>query len=802
MPEEIIPKLVEEEMKSNYLDYSMSVIISRALPDVRDGLKPVHRRILIAMNDLGLEHNKRFRKCAKICGDVSGNYHPHGESVVYPSLVRLAQDFSLRYPLVDGQGNFGSLDGDAPAAMRYTECRLRRTAEDMIQDLDKETVELVPNYDGTLKEPTVLPAKIPNLLVNGSSGIAVGMATNIPPHNMNEICEGVIQVINNPQITVKELLGTVKAPDFPTGALIVGTNAIEEAYQTGRGKLILRAKTHIEETKNRTKIIATEIPYQVNKAQLIEHIAEMVKEKKIEGISDLRDESNKEGIRIVIELKHETNPEILLNQLYKHTKLQTTYGILMLALEDKTPKILNLKEMLEQFIKHRFGIVTKRTQFELTRAEGKLHILEGLITTLDDIDNAIRLIKQSACINDAKKALISAFRLSEIQVQAVLDMKLQKLTSLEQDKMREEQRGLVQSITEYNIILADSQKVFGIIKKETEEIRERYGDNRRTQIIGMTEHLEEEDLLEAEDVAITTTHRGYIKRLPVETYKQQKRGGKGFVAAETREEDFVEQLFIANTHDTMLFFTDRGKVHGLKAYQLPEAGRHAKGTPIINLLEMEKNEAVTACIPVKEFKEGYLVMSTKKGLIKKTSLLEFSKPRKGGITAIDLEEGDRLINVKLTNGKQQLVIATQNGLAVRFNEEDVRATGRTSKGVIGIRLKSDDQVIGMEISEEDKNLFTITEKGYGKKTPIPEYRVISRGGSGVINLKITDKNGKAVAIKSISDRDELMLISRRGIAIRIPSKDISSTGRNTQGVRIIKLGEDDMVMSAAKLAQE
>ncbi len=802
MPEEIILKLVEEEMKNNYLDYSMSVIISRALPDARDGLKPVHRRILMAMNDLGLGHNKRFRKCAKICGDVSGNYHPHGESVVYPSLVRLAQDFSLRYPLVDGQGNFGSLDGDAPAAMRYTECRLKRSAEEMLQDLDKETVELVPNYDGTLKEPTVLPAKIPNLLVNGSSGIAVGMATSIPPHNINEICEGVIQVINNPQITVKKLLETVKAPDFPTGALIVGTNAIEEAYQTGRGKLLLRARTHIEEAKNKTKIIVTEIPYQINKAQLIEHIAELAKEKKIEGISDLRDESDREGIRIVIELKHETNPEILLNQLYKHTKLQTTYGILMLALVDKIPKILNLKEMFEQFIRHRFEIVTKRTQFELRRAEEKSHILEGLIITLDDIDNAIRLIKQSEGVNEAKKALISAFKLSEIQVQAVLDMKLQRLTSLEQDKIREEQKGLMQKITEYKTILADSQKVFSIIKKETEEIKDRYGDNRRTQITGMTEHLEEEDLLEAEDAAITITHMGYIKRMPVETYKQQKRGGKGVVAAETREEDFVEQLFIANTHNTMLFFTDRGKVHGLKVYQLPEAGRHAKGTPIINLLDLKKNETVTACIPVKEFKEGYLVMSTKKGLVKKTSLLEFSKPRKGGIAAIEIEEGDKLINVKLTNGKQQLIIATQNGLAVRFNEEDIRATGRTSKGVIGIRLKGDDIVIGMEVSEDDKNLFTITEKGYGKKTPIPEYRMINRGGSGVINLKITDKNGKAVAIKSISDRDELMLISRRGIAIRLLSKDISSIGRNTQGVRIIKLGEEDTVMSAAKLAQE
>ncbi len=802
MPEEIIPKLVEEEMKNNYLDYSMSVIISRALPDARDGLKPVHRRILMAMNDLGLGHNKRFRKCAKICGDVSGNYHPHGESVVYPSLVRLAQDFSLRYPLVDGQGNFGSLDGDAPAAMRYTECRLKRSAEEMLQDLDKETVELVPNYDGTLKEPTVLPAKIPNLLVNGSSGIAVGMATNIPPHNINEICEGVIQVINNPQITVKELLGTVKAPDFPTGALIVGTDAIEEAYQTGRGKLILRAKTHIEEIKNKTKIIVTEIPYQINKAQLIEHIAELAKEKKIEGISDLRDESDREGIRIVIELKHETNPEILLNQLYRHTKLQTTYGILMLALVDKIPKILNLKEMFEQFIRHRFEIVTKRTQFELRRAEEKSHILEGLIITLDDIDNTIRLIKQSEGVNEAKKALISAFKLSEIQVQAVLDMKLQRLTSLEQGKIREEQKELVLKILEYKAILADSQKIFSIIKKETEEIKERYGDNRRTQITGMIEQLEEEDLLEAEVVAITTTHRGYIKRLPVETYKQQKRGGKGVVAAETRGEDFVEQLFIANTHNTMLFFTDRGRVHGLKVYHLPEAGRHAKGTPIINLLNLEKNETVTACIPVKEFKEGYLVMSTKKGIVKKTSLLEFSKPRKGGITSIALEEGDRLVNVKLTNGKQQLIIATQNGLAVRFNEEDIRATGRTSKGVIGIRLKGDDIVIGMEISEEDKNLFTITEKGYGKKTPIPEYRMINRGGSGVVNLKITDKNGKAVAIQSISDRDELMLISRMGIAIRILSKDISSTGRNTQGIRIIKLGEEDIVMSAAKLAQE
>ncbi len=803
MPEDIVPRLIEEEMKHSYLDYSMSVIVSRALPDVRDGLKPVHRRILIAMNDLNLVHNKRFRKCAKICGDVSGNYHPHGESVVYPSLVRLAQDFSLRYPLVDGQGNFGSIDGDAPAAMRYTEARLKELAEEILKDLDKDTVELVPNYDSTLKEPVVLPAKVPNLLLNGSSGIAVGMATNIPPHNMTEICEGIKKVIDNREISIKELIQTIKAPDFPTGAIICGTDGIDEAYKTGKGKITVRAKVHVEESKNKIKIIVSEIPYQVNKTQLIEQIAQLIRDKKLEGISDLRDESDKDGIRVVIELKASANAEVVLNQMYKHTKLQTTFGILMLALTDKTPKILNLKQIIEQFINHRFDIVTKRTQFELKKAEERSHILSGLIITLDDIDNAIRLIKQSGHVDEAKKALISNFKLSDSQVQAVLDMKLQKLTSLEQDKIREEQKNLLEKIEGYKLVLGDNQKIFEIIKRELDELKEKYGDARRTQILETVEkELEEEDLIKPEEMVITVTHLGYIKRISAEFYKQQKRGGKGVVAIGTREEDFVEHLFTANTHDYMLFFTDQGKLHWLKVHQLPQAGRQAKGTPIINLLQLAKNERVTAFVPVKEFREGYLMMATQKGIVKKVPLVEFSKPRRGGVMAIYLEEKDELINVKLTSGDQQIIIATQNGLAVRFNEKDIRATGRTSKGVRGIKLKGDDKIVGMEIVEEDKYLFTITEKGYGKRTSIKDYRLISRGGSGVINLKITEKNKKAVAVKVVSNKDELMLISKKGIAIRVPVKEISIIGRNTQGVKVMKLAEDDSIVSAAKLILE
>ncbi len=803
MPEEIISRLIEEEMKTSYLDYSMSVIISRALPDVRDGLKPVHRRILLAMNDLGLVHNKRFRKCAKICGDVSGNYHPHGESIVYPSLVRLAQNFSLRYPLIDGQGNFGSVDGDAAAAMRYTEARLREIAEELLKDLDKETVEEVPNYDGTLKEPTVLPSKIPNLLINGSSGIAVGMATNIPPHNIHEICNGVISAINNPNITIEELLPIIKAPDFPTGGVICGTAGITEAYKTGKGKILVRAKTTFEETKSRTKIIVTEIPYQLNKTLLIEQIVQLVKEKQVDSISDLRDESDKSGIRIVIELKDGANPDVVLNQLYKHTKLQTTFGILMLALVEKKPMILNLKQMIDYFIRHRFDITTKRTQFELRKAEEKSHILAGLIITLDDIDNAIRIIKKSENAADAKKGLIAVFKLTDIQVQAVLDMKLQRLTSLEQGSIREEQKNLLNKIEEYKAILADDQKIFSIIKAELEEIKEKYGDERKTQVLEtVEERLEEEDLIKSEDMAITITNLGYIKRLAVETYKQQKRGGRGIIAIGTRDDDFVEHLFIANTHNYMLFFTNQGKIHWLKVHQLPQAGRQAKGTPIVNLLGLAKDEKVTAFIHVKEFKSGYLIMATKKGIVKKTSLEEFSKPRKGGILAMNLEDGDELINVKLTTGNQQIIIATQNGLAVKIDETDVRPTGRASHGVIGIRIKNDDKVIGMEIAEEDKHLFTITTKGYGKKTPVPEYRLINRGGSGVINLKITDKNGKAIAVKTVKDIDELMLISKKGIAIRISARDISSIGRNTQGVKVMKLSEDDEVISAAKLAVE
>ncbi len=802
-PERIIPRIIEQEMKTSYLDYSMSVIVGRALPDVRDGLKPVHRRILYAMYDLGMLHNKPFKKSARIVGEILGKYHPHGDMAVYDAMVRLAQDFSLRYPLIDGQGNFGSVDGDRAAAMRYTEARLNKLAEEILQDIDKEAVDFVPNYDASLQEPSVLPAKVPNLLVNGSSGIAVGMATNIPPHNMVEVCDGIIKTIDNPEIDVLTLMQTIKAPDFPTGGIIMGGSGLREAYKTGHGKITVRAKTQLEETKTRTRIIVTEIPYMVNKAEMIEAIADLVRDKKVQGIADLRDESDRDGMRIVIDLKQGANSDVVLNQLFTHSRLQETFGINMLALVDNQPKILSLKDMIQEYITYRRSIVRKRTQFDLKQAEDKAHILEGLIIALDHIDPVILLIKRSKSADEAKKSLIGFYHLSEKQAQAILDMTLRRLTSLEQDKIRSEHSDLLKLIKELKDILASEVRILGIIKAELLELKEKYGNARKTQLMETeVAAMQEESLIKPEDDVITITHAGYVKRLPMDTYKQQRRGGKGIIAAETKEEDFIENLFVANTHDYILFFTNLGKVHWIKVYQLPEAGRYAKGTAIVNILQLGQGEKVTAFIPVKQFEENkFLFMVTANGTVKKTSLAEFSNPRKGGIIALGLDEKDELKSVMLTDGNQQIIIATKQGMAVKFHEGDVRPMGRTATGVIGIRLR-DDQVVGATIADDKLSLVTITENGYGKRSPISDYRLINRGGVGVINIKITDKNGQVVSIAQVTDNDELMLISQSGVLIRTPVTGISIIGRNTQGVRVMRLDEKDKVISLAKIVPE
>ncbi len=800
--EKILTKEIDEEMKSSYLDYAMSVIVSRALPDVRDGLKPVHRRILYAMFRDGLLHNKNFSKCAGVVGEVLKKYHPHGDMAVYDALVRLAQPWNMRYPLVEGQGNFGSIDGDSAAAYRYTEARLDILGEEILADIDRETVDFVPNFDSRAKEPVVLPSKIPNLLVNGSSGIAVGMATNIPPHNMKEVVDATLAQIDNPEIETEELMNFVKAPDFPTGGIILGIKGVREAYRKGYGIIRVRAKTSMEKGKNAERIIVTEVPYQVNKAQMIEQIAELVNEKKITGIADLRDESNREGIRVIIELKKDANSEVVLNQLFTHSKMESSFGIMMISLVDNQPKTLPLREMIQYFIEHRVIVVTKRTEFDLRKATERNHLLGGLIIALNSIDAVVKLIKESKNTETATSGLVSRFKLTEVQAKAVLEMRLQRLSSLEQEKIREEQKEILLEIRKLREILSSKQNILSVIKGELLEIKEKYGDERRTEISGEAEELEIEDLIKPEEMIITISHSGYIKRSPLSAYRQQHRGGRGVTAASTKEGDFVEDIFTANTHSYILFFTDNGNVHWIKVYNIPEASKQAMGKPIVNLLELEK-EKVSAFIPVKEFDDRhYLVLATKKGITKKTNLEEYSRPRKGGIIAINLEEGDELINAELTDGSKQIVIATKNGLAVRFNEEDVRSVGRNSKGVTGIKLKDKDEVIGMVLAEEGKTLLTVTENGYGKRTPIEDYRLISRGGSGVINIKQSSKTGKVVAVKSVDGNDELMLITKSGIAIRVAVKGISEISRNTQGVRIIKLEENDKVVAAAKIANE
>ena len=798
----IIPRVIQEEMKQSYLDYSMSVIVGRALPDVRDGLKPVHRRVLYTMWEIGLTHDKPFKKSANVVGNCMARFHPHSDSAIYDTLVRLAQDFSMRYMLVDGQGNFGSVDGDAPAAMRYTECRLTKLAEEMLDDIDKKTVRFIPNFDSSTTEPVVLPSKLPNLLINGSSGIAVGMATNIPPHNIGEIIDAAVMQIDNPNISIEELMQAIQGPDFPTGALICGRAGIKEAYSTGRGKILVRAKTSIEHDKNKPVIIVNEIPFMVNKSELLEEAADLVRDKKIVGIADLRDESDRHGIRIVIELRKDADSNVVLNQLFQHTRMQTTFGIIMLALVNNEPKILNIKQLVHYYIEHRKEVVRKRTLFDLNKAQTRAHILEGLIIALANINNVIKLIKDSKSVETAREALTSNFNLTNEQAVAILEMRLQRLTSLEQEKIKQEHAGLLKLIEELELILSNPQKILDIIKKELSELKEKYSDKRRTQIIEVeSADIETEDLIKDEEMAITITNSGYIKRLPLQTYKLQHRGGKGVIATTTKEEDIVKDIFIASTHSYILFFTNRGKVYWLKVYSLPEAGRQARGKAIVNLLELGNNEIVTAFVPVRTFDNAhYLVMATRKGTVKKTELMAYSNPRRHGIVAITLEEGDELINVELTDGSQQIILATKNGLAVRFEERDVRPTGRSAQGVRGISLKDNDEVIGMEVASDEKSLLSVTENGYGKRTPISEYRLISRGGSGVINIQCSERNGKVVAICPVTDNDDIIFISRNGIIIRVPSTDISVIGRNTQGVKIMKLEENDKVVSAVKVA--
>ena len=799
----IINVEIEKEMKKSYIDYAMSVIVSRALPDVRDGLKPVHRRILYSMDGLGLTPDKPFRKSAYIVGEVMGKYHPHGDASIYDALVRMAQDFSLRYMLVNGHGNFGSVDGDSPAAMRYTEAKMPKLAVEMLADIDKNTVDFMPNYDEKLQEPTVLPAKIPNLLVNGSSGIAVGMATNVPPHNLCEVANAIVRLIDEDNVTDEELMAEIKGPDFPTGAIIVGRDGIRSAYTTGRGKITVRAKTEIEEHGNgRYRIIVTELPYQVNKARLIENIADLVKDKRLDGISDLRDESDREGMRIVIELKRDANPQIVLNQLFKNTQMQDTFGAIMLALVDNKPKILTLRQMLECYIEHRKNVIVRRTQFDLDKALARAHILEGLKIALDFIDEVIAIIR--AAYDDAAERLMKRFNLSEIQANAILEMRLKTLSGLQREKIEEEYNELMKQIERYRAILASEKLVCDIVKDELIEVKNKYGDERRTQIIAAEGEIETEDLIKEETTVVALTHFGYIKRMPVDTYRAQRRGGKGITGIQTREEDFVEQLFITSTHNTIMFFTNKGKMYRIKGYEVPEAGRTAKGTAIVNLLQLDGDEKITAVIPVEAFVDGqYLLMATRNGIIKKTKLMEYNTARKTGLQAITLKEDDELIDVRLTDGERNVVMVTHEGMSITFAESDVKPVGRVSQGVIGIRLDPDDYVVGMEpIYDEKAYLLTITENGFGKRTELSEYRVQTRAGKGVITYKITPKTGKVVGIKVVKDEDDVMLITDKGIIIRLEVPNISVLGRSTQGVTLMKTNDGGKVVSIAKISPD
>jgi len=799
---------IEDEMKSSYLDYAMSVIVGRALPDVRDGLKPVHRRILFGMSEMGLASNRAYRKSAKIVGEIMGNYHPHGDSAIYDTLVRMAQDFNMRYPLVDGQGNYGSMDGDSAAAMRYTEARMTKLAEEMLADIDKETVDFGPNYDESRQEPLVLPTRVPNLLVNGAGGIAVGYATNIPTHNVGEIIDGLLLLLENPDVTIAQLMHKIPGPDFPTAGFIYGMGGIKEAYETGRGLLTLRAKVVIEtdERTERERLIVTEVPYQVNKAKLIEKIAELIQDDRIKGISDLRDESSdREGVRVVIELKRNEIPLVVLNNLYKHTQLETTFGVIMLALVNNRPEILTLKQILHHFLEHRREVVVRRTSFELRKAEERAHILEGLKIALDHLDAVIALIRRSQSPDEARAGLMREFGLTEIQATAILDMRLQRLTQLERTKLVEEYQEVLKQIEYLKSVLASESLVRTIIKNELTEIREAYKDDRRTQIVKEEAEISLEDLIAAEEVVVTISHSGYIKRNAVTLYRAQRRGGKGKIGMGIKDEDFVETLFSASTHDSLLFFTDAGKVYWLKVHEIPEASRSAKGKALVNLLALAGGEKVSATLPVKEFRDDrYIVMATKKGVIKKTELSAFSNPRQGGIIALGLEGGDKLIGVQLTDGQREILLGTRQGITIRFKEEEVRPMGRMAHGVKGITLEEGNEVIGMETMAPDStaSILTVTEGGYGKRTPVGEYRVQGRGGKGIISVKTTERNGLAVGFLQVRDDDQIMLMAAQGKVLRCKVDDIREIGRNTQGVRILDLdGEGDRVVAVARLAE-
>lgn len=802
--EKVMPVSLEEEMKSSYIDYAMSVIVARALPDVRDGLKPVHRRVLYGMHELGLAHNKAYKKSARIVGEVLGKYHPHGDTAVYDSMVRMVQDFSLRYPLVDGQGNFGSVDGDSPAAMRYTEARMARIAGEILRDLDKNTVEFIPNFDDSLQEPTVMPSYLPTLLVNGASGIAVGMATNIPPHNINEVIDGVIALIDKPSTTAEELIRHVKAPDFPTGGIIYGYEGVREAYTTGRGRVVIRAKANVEMHKNdRETIVISELPYQVNKANLIEKIAELVRAGKIEGITNIRDESDRDGMRVVIELKRDGQPAVILNQLFKHTQMQVTFGVIMLALVNGVPKVLKLNEIMQHFIDHRVEVLVRRTKYELDAAERRAHILEGYIIALDNIDAVIETIKKSKDVETARNNLMRKFKLSEIQAKAILDMRLQRLTGLERKKIEDEYKETIKLIERLRGILDSEKKQFKIIKDELIELKERYGDERRTEIIYDYKEFSLEDIIAEEDVVVTISHKGFIKRFPVSGYRKQARGGRGVTGAGTKDEDFIEHMFITSTHNYIMFFTDKGKCYWLKVHEVPEAGRAARGRSILNLLEKEKNEKITAFVSVKDFSDDkYLMMITKNGTAKKTVLSAYSNVRRGGINAINILPGDELVTVKMTDGNNDIIIGTRNGMAIRFHEQDVRDMGRTSTGVRGINLTKDDEVIGFIVVRSAATLLVVTDKGFGKRSNINDYRVTKRGGKGIITIKTGERNGLLISLMEVNDMDELVIITQTGMVMRQPVKALRVMGRNTQGVRLIRLKEDDEIADIARVVTE
>ena len=801
-PGKITDVEIVNEMKTSYIQYAMSVIVSRALPDVRDGLKPVHRRILYTMYQAGYTPDKPYKKCAATVGDVLGKYHPHGDASVYDAMVRMAQDFSLRYPLIDGHGNFGSVDGDPPAAYRYTESRLSKIAVEALNDIEKDTIDFMPNFDDSLKEPTVLPSRLPQLLINGSNGIAVGMATNVPPHNLCEVIDGIVALIDNRDITIDELINYIKGPDFPTAGLIMGRSGIRAAYHTGRGKILTRARAEIEgEEGSKQRIIVTEIPYKVNKARLIEKIAELVREKRLEGISGLRDESDRNGMRIVIEIKRDANANVVLNNLYKNTQMQEVFGAIMLALVDGQPKILNLKEVLENYLAFQEEVTIRRTRFDLAKAKARAHILEGLLIALDNIDEIIRIIRSS--YDDAREKLMEAFGLSEEQAKAILDMRLARLQGLEKEKIQGEYSELLERIKYYNDVLENESMVLDIIKQELLVIREKYGDERRTEITNMVDDIDIEDLIEEEENIVTLTHFGYVKRMATATYKSQRRGGRGITGLQTREEDYVEKIFSSSTHDHVLFFTNKGRVYRLKAYQLPEAGRQARGSAIVNLLPIENDEKITAVIPIRTFEDGkYIFMCTKNGIIKKTSLQELNTSRKGGLIALSIDDDDELIKVELTNGNDDIFVGTYNGMAIRFNENDVRPMGRTARGVKSITLKDGDYVIGMCVLSEGGEILTVTENGYGKRTSADAYRLQSRAGMGLRNYNITEQTGNVIGIDSVTDDDDLLMITNEGVVIRISAADISTIGRSTKGVRLMRLSEGVKMVSMTKTEKD